>query len=202
MTTISEALRLGRVQLQNSPSPALDARLLLEHILGRDHAYIIAHGDEQLDSTALTAYDRVLTRAAADEPIPYITGRAPFMGLDFFVSHDVLIPRPETEQLVELAIEWGKTKGAIRVADVGTGSGCIAVSLARHLPEAKITALDVSPDALAVAAANASQHTPGRIEFVLSDLLTETATGIDLVAANLPAGATLVPSLRRDAVWT
>ena len=186
MTTIREALRLGRAHLHNSPSPALDSRLLLEFVLGRDHPYLIAHGDDPLDPTTMTAYGRVLERAAAEEPVPYIIGRAPFMGLDFSVSHDVLIPRPDTEQLVELAIDWGKTRGAIRVVDVGTGSGCIAVSLARYLPEAEIVAVDVSPKALMVAAANAARHTPGRIAFVQSDLLDATAPGMDLITANLP----------------
>ena len=112
MTTIREALRHGRARCHQSPSPALDARLLLEHVLGRDHAYLIAHDHEHLDTSAETAYRRLLERAAADEPIPYLIGRAPFMGLDFFVSHDVLIPRPETEQLVEMAVEWARSRRA------------------------------------------------------------------------------------------
>lgn len=186
MTTIREALRYGRARLHQSPSPALDARHLLEHVLGRDHAYLIAHDHEQLDFAAETAYRQLLERAAAEEPVPYLIGRSPFMGLDFFVSHDVLIPRPETEQLVELAVEWARPRKVVRIVDVGTGSGCIAVSLARYLSEALIVAVDVSAGALSVATANAARHTPGRVSFVRADLLSALAPGFDLIVANLP----------------
>ena len=108
------------------------------------------------------------------------------MRLYFFVSHEVLSPRPETEQLVELAIEWARSRRAVRIVDVGTGSGCIAVSLARYLPEAEIIAVDVSPGALSVATANAARLTPGRVGFVRADLLGALAPGIDLIVANLP----------------
>ena len=186
MTTIREAQRLGRAHLHQSPSPALDARLLLEHVLQRDHAFLIAHDDTLLGVDQEAAYRALLKRAAAHEPIPYLIGHAPFMGLDFTVSHHVLIPRPETEQLVEIGIDWGKDKGGIRVADIGTGSGCIAVSLARFLPQVEIVAIDVSPRALEIAAANAARHAPGRVGLVRANLLSAIATGLDLVAANLP----------------
>lgn len=177
---------MGRATLRQSPMPALDARLLLEHVLGRDHAYLIAHDDEPLTAEALDDYGRALARAAAGEPIPYLTGHAPFMGLDFLVSSNVLIPRPETEQLVETAIEWAGGRGGIRIVDVGTGSGCIAVSLARALPAAHLLAVDVSAAALAVAAANVARHAPGRVQLVRGDLLTAIGHGLDLITANLP----------------
>ena len=186
MTTIREALRLGRAHLHQSPSPALDARLLLEHVLQRDHAYLIAHDDVPLAPDEETTYRALLNRAAANEPIPYLIGYAPFMGLDFIVSHHVLIPRPETEQLVEMAIKWGKDRDVIRVADVGTGSGCIAISLARCLPRAEIAAIDVSSQALEIAAANVTRHVPGQVGLVRADLLSSIAPGLDLIAANLP----------------
>ncbi len=186
MTTIREAQRLGRAHLHHSPSPALDARLLLEHVLQRDHAYLIAHDDEPLSVDEEAAYRSLLKRAAAHEPIPYLIGHAPFMGLDFIVSHHVLIPRPETEQLVELATAWGRGKAAIRAADVGTGSGCIAVSLANGLPQAEIVAVDLSQEALEIAAANVARHAPERVGLVRSDLLTALGPGLDLIAANLP----------------
>ncbi|CUS04987.2 Release factor glutamine methyltransferase [Candidatus Promineifilum breve] len=186
MTTIREARQTGRASLRQSPTPALDARLLLEHALGRDHAYLIAHDDEALTAEALAEYERALARAAAGEPIPYLTGHAPFMGLDFLVSSNVLIPRPETEQLVEMAIEWAEGRGAIRIVDVGTGSGCIAVSLARTLPAAHLLAVDISAAALAVAAANVARHVPGRVQLVRGDLLTAIGPGLDLITANLP----------------
>ncbi len=186
MTTIREALRLGRAHLHQSPSPALDARLLLEQVLQRDHAYLIAHDDVPMGNDEEAAYRALLKRAAAGEPIPYLIGHAPFMGLDFIVSSHVLIPRPETEQLVEIAIDWGKSKDAIRVVDVGTGSGCIAISLARYLPRAEIAAIDVSPQALEIAAANVTRHVPGQVGLVRADLLSSIAPGLDLIAANLP----------------
>ena len=186
MTTIREALRLGRAHLHQSPSPALDARLLLEHVLQRNHAYLIAHDDAPLNPDQEATYRALLKRAAAGEPVPYLIGRAPFMGLDFKVSHHVLIPRPETEQLVEMAIAWGKGKGAIRVVDVGAGSGCIAISLAHYVPQAEIIAVDVSPQALEIAAANVIRHAPGQVGLVHGDLLSPIAGGLDLIAANLP----------------
>ncbi|MBP6016805.1 MAG: peptide chain release factor N(5)-glutamine methyltransferase [Candidatus Promineofilum sp.] len=184
--TIGDALRHGRAQLYHSPSPALDARLLLAHVLRRDHAYLVAHSDETLGPAVVAGYEQLLARAAAGEPIPYLTGHAPFMGLDFAVSPAVLIPRPETEQLVETAVAWGKEQGPIRIVDVGTGSGCIAVSLAQRLPAAEVIAVDLSTAALAVATTNAARHAPGRIDFVQADLLSALAPGFDLIAANLP----------------
>ncbi len=186
MTTIRQAWRDGRAQLHRSPSPALDARLLLAHALGRDHAYLVAHDDETLTAAQAAAYAKLLLRAAADEPIPYLIGHAPFYGQAFAVSPAVLIPRPETEQLVEAAVGWGRGRGALRAADVGTGSGCIAVMLARHLPAAAVVAVDVSAAALAVAAANVARLAPGRVALVQGDLLAAVAPGLDLIAANLP----------------
>jgi release factor glutamine methyltransferase len=184
MTTIGEARRLGRARLHDSP--ALDVRLLLEHATGRDQAYLIAHDDEPLPAETLAAYRGLLDRAAAHEPIPYITGRAPFLDLEFVVSPAVLIPRPETEQLVEAAVAWGRPRGPIRAVDVGAGSGCIAVSLARRLLEAEVFAVDVSAEALDVAQANAARHAPGRVALVRGDLLEPFAPGFDLIVANLP----------------
>ncbi|MBP8948789.1 MAG: peptide chain release factor N(5)-glutamine methyltransferase [Candidatus Promineofilum sp.] len=186
MITIRQAWRDGRAQLHRSPSPALDARLLLAHALGRDHAYLVAHDDELLSAEQAAAFAQLLARAAADEPIPYLTGRAPFYGQEFAVAPAVLIPRPETEQLVEVAIGWARRRGRLRVADVGTGSGCIAVTLARHLPAAEVAAVDVSAAALAVARSNAERLAPGRVALVRGDLLAAFGPGLDLIAANLP----------------
>ena len=186
MITFRQAWRDGRAQLHRSPSPALDARLLLAHVLGHDHAYLVAHDDEALTSAQAAAYAQLLARAAADEPIPYLIGHAPFYGQEFAVSPAVLIPRPETEQLVDTAIGWARGRGALRVADVGTGSGCIAITLARHLPAVAVAAVDVSAAALAVARANAARLAPGRVALVRGDLLAAFAPGLDLIAANLP----------------
>lgn len=189
MTSIRAAWRLGRGLLADSPSSALDARLLLGHVLGRDHAYLVAHDDETLRPDALAAYDALLRRAAAGEPIPYLIGHAPFMGLEFITSPAVLIPRPETEQLVEMALDWARGREPLRAIDVGTGSGCIAVSLATRLA-GPVIAVDVSAAALAVAAANVARHAPDRVHLVRGDLLTALAPGFDLITANLPYIAT------------
>jgi release factor glutamine methyltransferase len=186
MDTIQQAWRLGRAQLHGSSSAALDARLLLAHALGRDHAYLVAHGDERLTPEHAATYGALLARAAAGEPIPYLVGHAPFFDLEFEVSPAVLIPRPETEQLVEMALTWARGRGALRVVDVGTGSGCIAVTLARYLSEAVVVAADVSAAALSVARANAARHAPGRVHLLRGNLLAALAPGFDLIAANLP----------------
>ncbi len=186
MLTIRQAWRDGRARLNDSPSPALDARLLLAHVLVRDHAYLVAHDDQLLTAAQAAAYVQLLARAAAGEPIPYLIGHAPFFELDIAVSPAVLIPRPETEQLVETAIAWARGRAPLRIVDVGTGSGCIAVTLARHLPAADVVAVDVSAAALAVAAGNAARYAPGRVALVRGDLLAAVAPSLDLIAANLP----------------
>lgn len=187
METIRQAWHRGRAALHRSPSPALDARLLLAHALGRDHVYVVAHDNELLTATQASVYERLLGRASAGEPIPYLLGHAPFLGLEFAVSPAVLIPRPETEQLVEMAIDWARGREpSLRVVDVGTGSGCIAVTLARLLPRAGVLAVDISAAALAVARGNAARLAPGRVALVCADLLAPVAPGLDLIVANLP----------------
>jgi release factor glutamine methyltransferase len=158
----------------------------LEHVTGRDHAYLVAHDEEPLPDEAFAVYCCLVERAAAHEPIPYLTGHAPFFDLEFAVSPAVLIPRPETEELVELAVRWARRMGAVRAVDVGAGSGCIAVSLARMAPEARVAAVDISAEALAAAAANVERHAPGRVALVRGDLLQPFAPSFDLILANLP----------------
>jgi release factor glutamine methyltransferase len=189
--TIDEALAYGRFQLSHSSTPHLDTRLLLEQILQVSHTYMVAHGDDVLTAVQTQQYRSFIDRAVAQEPIPYITGTAPFYGLDFYVTPAVLIPRPETEQLVELAVLWAKTKPSCHIVDVGTGSGCIPVVLACQLSDARITAVDISAEALTVARQNAATHAPNRINFHHGDLLapfweTPLAGKIDLMTANLP----------------
>ncbi len=183
---ISQAWQHGRTQLPHSPTPKLDARLLLQHLLGVDHAALIAHGDDELTADQLTAYEALLRRAEQREPIPYLTGRAPFFDMELAVSPAVLIPRPETEQLVETAVAWANSRHSQHAVDVGTGSGCIAISLARRLPACQMTAVDLSADALAIARQNAGRYAPGRIQFHCGSLLEPIATAVDLIVANLP----------------
>jgi release factor glutamine methyltransferase len=185
--TIRAALEYGRSHLAaTSPTPHLDARLLLQYTMDVSHSSLIAHAHETLTAVHQQQYLAYLNRAAQYEPIPYITGRAPFYGLDFIVNPAVLIPRPETEQLVDIAIHWAKPHGALHIVDVGTGSGCIPIALACHLPQATLQATDVSPAALVVARQNVRLLAPGRVTLHQGHLLAPITTPIHLLTANLP----------------
>lgn len=187
---VRETLLFGRHYLSASPTPALDARLLLEHVLQRDHPYLVAHDDQELTAAEETHYRTLLERAGRGEPIPYLTGRAFFYGLEFAVSPAVLIPRPETEWLVEAALVWLKPRQGenLRLVDVGTGSGCIAISLAHHTPQTiAVEATELSADALAIGRQNAQRHgLDGRLRFHQGYLLEPTTGSFDLMLANLP----------------
>jgi release factor glutamine methyltransferase len=183
VTDIRSALCEGIAQLeiQNVPSTALASELLLMHTLGRDRSWIYAHPEHELDDPAREKYLSLLAQRASGVPVQHLTGHQEFWGLGFEVTPDVLIPRPETEHVIEVALEkigiGGGTNSARRkeefhIADVGTGSGCIAVALATELPVARTVATDISPAALEVARRNAARHNvEQRIEFVESDLL-------------------------------
>jgi len=188
---IAEALALGRDLLPLSPTPALDARLLLEYVLGVKHSYLVTYGDQKLMPGEQATFRTLITRAARLEPIPYITGRAPFYGLEFSVTPAVLIPRPETEILLEAALAWagqGQDPGHdFTVVDVGTGSGCIAILLALRLKGARVSAVDSSPAALALARTNAEAlGAAAAIHFYLGSLLEPLPDPPDLIVANLP----------------
>jgi release factor glutamine methyltransferase len=187
---IQAALVYGRSQLTPiSPTPQLDARLLLEHLLDLPHSYLIIHREQSLTVEQEARYHQLIARAAQAEPVPYIIGQAPFFDFDLHVAPGVLIPRPETEQLVELAVDWVRQRGletALTAVDVGTGSGCIAIALARFLPNLSVTAVDISPEALAIAQQNGAQLAPGRIQFHQSELLQAIDAPVDLIVANLP----------------
>ncbi len=184
--TIDEALAYGRAQLAHSPTPRLDARILLEHLLQRPYSYFLAYGDKKLTAGQLADYQHLIARARQGEPIPYITGQAPFFDFMVRVNTAVLIPRPETEELVTQASQYAQTLPAPHIVDVGTGSGCIAIALARQLPQARIEAVDISGDALAVARANRRKLAPERIRFYQGDLLQPISAPPDIVVANLP----------------
>lgn len=170
--------------------PRPEAELLLRYALSIDRAELYAGLGEGLTQSQLKAYRQLIKRRAAGEPSAYITGRREFFGLDFHVDYRVLIPRPETELLVEKALELAGTKYAgqdLTVADIGTGSGAIAISLAKHIPRAKIYATDISPDALIVARTNCKkQGVTGRITLIRGNLLDPVPEPVDLVVGNLP----------------
>lgn len=190
-----------------------DAETLLAHILGRDRAWLLAHMDDDVSLKHRAALESVTTRRASGEPLQHITGMQEFFGLTFMVNADVLIPRPETEHLVEAVLDWAhkqsdaqpESGSHLRIADVGTGSGVIAVALASVLEGASVTAVDISPAALAIARFNAARHhVDQRIRFLEGDLLgpfTDKPASLDVVASNPPYVAlaerdTLAPEVR------
>ena len=189
--TIREALATGRKKLVDSPSPALDTRLILEHVMAVSHRYLITHDEESVNPEQTYRYLSLLERASNGEPIPYLIGKTQFHGLDIEVSPSVLIPRPETEQLVDLALEWVAQRYSRlecpHLVDVGTGSGCIALALASELPDAIIEATDISRIALELAEENAlTLGFDDRIKFHQGQYLQPIVDAPDLVVANLP----------------
>lgn len=159
--TIREAIRTGESQLAAAgiDTARLDAELLLGHLLDLPHLELWLRQSEALTQAQAAKFERLLDRRAAREPLQYITGWTSFLRLDLHVSRDVLVPRPETEILAQLAIEHLKLRPApLSALDWGTGSGCLALALARGVPTAEIVAIDASPDALRIARANATAH--------------------------------------------
>jgi release factor glutamine methyltransferase len=198
----------AHLQERGIDSPRLTAELLLGRVLTLERIGLYTNFDRPLSAAELASYKALLKRRLGREPVQYILGEGHFMGLRFAVDPSVLIPRPETEGLVERVIEIGRLRpGAVgRVLDIGTGSGCIAASIARLVPSARLDAVDVSPAALACARANAlSLGVQERIAFSESDILAEPYAGprgpYDLVVSNPPyvsarEFATLEPEVR------
>ncbi len=187
------ALAQGATVLENAgiEESKLDAEVLLAHALGITRAQLHAHSQSQLSPTELDRYRQLIERRARHEPVAYIVGHKEFYGLDLFVDNRALIPRPETELLVEKAIEISKQQPAgskqLLVADVGTGSGAIAVSLAVHLPQVLVYATDAFPRALEVAACNCRRlGAEDRVHLLQGHLLEPLPEPVDLIAANLP----------------
>jgi release factor glutamine methyltransferase len=167
-----------------------DGQSLLGHVLGADRATLIAHPERPLTPDEAAQFRALIERRAAGEPVAYLTGRRAFYDREFIVTPDVLIPRPETEHLVDEVLNWARGRENLRIADVGTGCGPIAVTLAAHLPGAHIWALDESAAALAIARQNADLHgVADRITFLQGDILAPllaTEQTLDVIAANLP----------------
>lgn len=170
-------------------SPRLDAQLLLAHVLGTDRTWLFAHHDYPLAADQAEAFTELVVRRIHREPVAYLIGRKEFYGLDFAVDERVLIPRPETEMLVDflLAHVQAAEERTFVIADVGTGSGAIAVTTAAHTTNTRIYGLDISPDALAVAEENGRCLAPkARLQFLQSDLLAALPEPADVIVANLP----------------
>lgn len=190
MTALGPLLAAARARFaERSTSPGLDAQLLMAHVLNESRAHVIAHPERDLTPAQEARFAEMVERRAAGEPMAYILGQRAFYDLSFDVTPAVLIPRPETETLVELAIAAPQTqrRGAV-IVDVGTGSGAIAITVAAHCPQADVHALDISADALAVARRNAARNGV-TVSFHHGDLLAPIADArltVDVLLANLP----------------
>jgi release factor glutamine methyltransferase len=223
---VRTALKTGIAKLREAgvPSFTLSAELLLLHVATRDRTWLYSHPEENLPQEITDRFFALIARRAAGEPTQYLTGKQEFWGLEFEVTPAVLIPRPETEHVIEVALDRlalrelragrpQKTIGeGLKITDIGTGSGCIAIALAKELPKAEFVATDISGAALEVAGRNAVRHGVGeRIRFVQGDLLErsgderttsgETAAPplFDLVASNPPyLGRRDAPTLARE----
>ena len=188
--TLLDVLRkaTGYLEAHGSSSPRLDAELLMAHALGLRRLDLYLQFERPLSDPDLVPYRALVARRGRGEPVAYLVGHKEFMKLEFEVTPEVLVPNPDTEVLVLRAIEWCRARGGpVRVADVGTGSGCIAVAVAHYVPEAAVHATDDSADALAVAARNVRRHDlEGRVGLCQGDLLGPLPAGLDLICANLP----------------
>jgi release factor glutamine methyltransferase len=186
-----EALQQGRRLLsQISDEGDIEAEMLLRECLSLDRTRLYARLGEELSTEQEESYRGLIVRRMVYEPAAYIVGHKEFFGLEFEVTPAAIIPRPETELLVEIAIEFLRRQPDIpglQIADIGTGSGIIAVSIAHSVPEARVVAVDLSADALALAQRNAERHrVQRRIRFVQGDMLAPLDTGLGVIAANLP----------------
>jgi release factor glutamine methyltransferase len=188
--TIVEVLKLSADYLQKhgADSSRLDAELLLAHALGLRRLDLYLKFDRSLTEAELTVYRGLTARRAKGEPVAYLIGHKEFMGLDFEVTPAVLVPNPDTEVLVQRAVAVARESGRpVRVADIGTGSGCIAVAVAHYAPNAEVWASDISREALEVAARNVARHDAGgRVHLECGDLLQPLPGSFDVICANLP----------------
>lgn len=189
MITVSHAL-IECVQILEtvSDTASLDAQTLLAHILNKPRSWVIAHPNAILSPQADSTFQKNLVELERGVPLPYVLGHWEFYGLKFNITPDTLIPRPETELLVEEALRWLTSDSKHRlVVDVGTGSGCIAVTLAKNVVDISVIGADISLPALRVASSNAVQHAVrDHIHFIQADLIPPIAKPIDLICANLP----------------
>ena len=189
MTIKEIIIRYSKELEEISPTPRLDVETLLQKALGVDRLYILLNLDKDLSEDEEKTFNKFIEERLNNRPIAYIVGNREFMGLDFYVQEGVLIPRPDTEVLVEEVIELAKDKGQIEILDIGTGSGAITVSLAKYLENAKLTSVDISEIALEIAKKNAiSNNVEDRINFVKSDLFSSLNKNqkFDIIVSNPP----------------
>ena len=200
MITISHALFESVETLDKvSDTPNLDAQILLANALGKSRAWIISHPEEFLSKSDVSTWRVDLSSLQKGVPLPYVIGHWEFYGMDFAVTPDTLIPRPETELIVDQALDWlGEHQGYHLAVDIGTGTGCIAVALAKHESNLTVIATDISLSALKSASSNSCHHdVDERVHFLQCDLLFPLDMHFDLICANLPYIPTeILPSLK------
>lgn len=204
MTTVEEALNLARELNEVSASPRLDTELLLGHVLGLGRGALRARPERVLGAEERRRFRGLLDRRAQREPVAYLLGSAGFMDFELEVNPSVLIPRPETEQLVELALETlAEFRGRpLQIADLGAGSGAIAIALSRHDPAWSILGIDIDEEALAVARRNAAALAGGNLRFRRGSWCEGlTPNGFDMIIANPPYVAPGDPDLHPDCAW-
>jgi release factor glutamine methyltransferase len=185
--TRGELVRWGAGQLGASDTPRLDAELLVMAVLGLDRAALFRDADRLVAPPDDARYRALVAARAEGRPVAQLLGVREFWSLDFEVDAQCLVPRPETELLVELALAAIAPAAAVRVADLGTGSGAIAVAIARERPRANVVAVEASPDAIRIAARNVARHAPGRVQLVRGDWLAAFAPGrFEVIVSNPP----------------
>ncbi|MGC9349092.1 MAG: peptide chain release factor N(5)-glutamine methyltransferase [Anaerolineae bacterium] len=201
---VGSALKWAAAQLDRvAERPYLEAERLLSALVQKERVALLAHPEWRLRKVETRLFRDAVLRRASGVPLPHLLGRVEFMGLEFVVTPDVLVPRPETELLVERGTAWLKEHAVNTVVDVGTGSGCIAAALAVAIPSVRILGLDLSAEALSVARTNVLRHNLGRrVALVRGDLLTPIRAPIDLIVSNPPYVAssewTQLPSVVRQ----
>jgi release factor glutamine methyltransferase len=183
-TTLTEATE--KLKTNGSPSARLDAELILAKLLNKSREWLIAHDDEKLSTEQARAFEGLIKRRLDHEPVGYINESIEFYGIDFYIDKRVLSPRVETEAIAEEVIN--KAPRGASLIDIGTGSGAIAIAIAKHRPDLKITASEVSPEALEVAKLNAEKilGKDHAIKFIMSDIWENVAAKFDIVVTNLP----------------
>lgn len=182
------------------PEARLDTEILLAWVLQKDRSYLFAHGDEILNATHQSEFEQLIEQRKQGHPVAYLTGRRDFWTLSLAVNPSTLIPRPETEHLVEKALELGEKAQAWRVLDLGTGTGAIALALAKEKPDWQITATDFSQDALHLARLNAQRNHIEHVEFIQSDWFSAIHNQFDLIISNPPYIAEDDPHLNQGDV--
>ena len=201
--TIYQAIKKGMIDLKvkNIEEPKLKARILMQYILNKERQYILVHDNEELTKEQLEKYFLCIKKIASGIPLQHITNLQEFMKLNFYVDENVLIPRPDTETLVEEVIKISTKVRAKKILDLCTGSGAIAVSLAKYLENVQITAIDISNKALQVAIRNAkNNNVEEKITFIESDLFTDIAKEkYDIIVSNPPyIKSNVIPNLNEE----